>query len=107
MKRTQLPKELIEDYQNDVAIIDLCRKYDLNRNTISNQLIKIGVREKKTWGGRRKGCGRKRRERGTEIRKIREKNAKMRFAKQPEGTKVNPRFNECRKYNNTFYEGGF
>ena len=105
--RRQLPKGLIEDFKDNVAVVDLSRKYGLSRNIISNQLLKIGVKKKGTWGGHRDSCGRKRIKRGNELRKIREKNAKMSFPKQPEGTRANSRFNECRKYNNTYYEGGF
>ena len=84
MKPTQLPEELIEDSKKGVMIADLCRKYELSREVIRNQLMKIGVREKKTWGGRRKGCGRKRKER-SEIKVIRNQSTR-------EGVKVNPRF---------------
>ena len=75
MKRTQLPKELIEDYKSGALITNLCCKYELSKDTIRNQLIKIGVRKKGTHGGCRKGCGRKRckEERGSEMRAIREK----------------------------------
>ena len=59
---------------------------------------------KKKWGGKRPGCGRKRIERGSEIKAIRDKNAKLRFPKQPEGTLANPRFGLWRK---AYYEGGF
>lgn len=93
MKRTQLPKELIEDYKSGALIINLCCKYELSRDTIRNQLIKIGVRKKGTWGGCRKGCGRKRckEERGSEMRAIREKSAKLNKPTR-EGIRVRPRF---------------
>ena len=91
--KTQLPKELIEDYKSNVQITDLCRKYELSREIIRNQLIKMGVREKTTWGGRRKGCGRKRckKDRGSEIRAIRDKNAKLNKPIR-EGVKAKPKF---------------
>ena len=81
----KLPKELIEDYEKGVQVTDLCKKYELSRHIIRNQL---GIR-KGTWGGRRKGCGRKKSERGEELKKIREQNAKISCKhKQPKGSKV-------------------
>ena len=106
-KRTQLPKELIDDFKNNVKIRDLSRKYELSPQVIRNQLINMKLEEKTTWGGTGRGGGRKKKPQNNELERIRERNAKMSFAKQPEGTKANPRFNGCRKYNNDFYLGGF
>jgi len=85
-----LPKELIEDFENDVTIIDLCRKYGLSRDFVRKQLKKMGIK-KSTWGGRRNGCGRKKKERNGELQKIREKNAKLNKPTR-EGVKVRPKF---------------
>ena len=87
----KLPKDLIEDYKSNVMIGDLCRKYDLPREVIRNQLVKIGVREKASWGGHRKGCGRKKREENSELQKIRDKNAKLNKPTR-EGVKVRSKF---------------
>ena len=88
--KRMLPKELIEDLENDVAIIDLCRKYGLSRNFVRNQLKKMGIKQN-TWGGYRNGCGRKKKERNGELQKIREKNAKL-MKPTREGVKVKPKF---------------
>ena len=63
MKRTQLPKELVEDYKSKAKITDLCCKYGLAFRVVKNQLMEMGLTEKPVWGGRREGCGRKKRRR--------------------------------------------
>ena len=55
-----LSKELIEDYQSKAPITELCRKYGLGFRLVKNELVKIGLSDPPVWGGRRKGCGRKR-----------------------------------------------
>lgn len=107
MKSQGLPKELIEDFKSNVRITDLCRKYELTYRVVKNQLIEMGLSERSAWGGHRQGCGRKRKESNSELERIRERNSKTQFAKQPEGTLANPRSNLCRKYNNDFYRGGW
>lgn len=102
----RLPKKLIKDFKDNVTIEDLSEEYSLSYYIINRELIKLGLK-KIIRGGRREGCGRKKIVRGSELKRIREQNAKRSFAKQPEGSKSNPRSNLCRKYNNTFYEGGF
>ena len=107
MKNTILPQELIEDFKSHVAITDLCRKYELPYRKIKSQLIEMGLSDKTPWGGYREGCGRKKKETGGELRRIRAKNQKMKLSQQPKGTQANPRSNLCRKYNNDYYMGGF
>jgi len=107
MKSQRLPDELIEDFKSNVAITVLCRKYSLTYCVVKDQLIEMGLSKKSAWGGSRQGCGRKRKEKGSELQRIREHNTKTQFTKQPEGTKANPRSNLCRKYNNDYYTGGF
>ena len=102
MKSQRLPEELINDFKGNVRITDLCRKYELNYQNVKNQLIEMGLSEKSAWGGHREGCGRKRKVKNNELERIRECNLKTRFAKQPEGTLANPRFNLW-KPNNDFY----
>ncbi|MCK4320970.1 hypothetical protein KAX08_00405 [candidate division WOR-3 bacterium] len=86
----RLPKELIEDYKSNVAIPELCCKYGLNRYTVRDQLMKMGIKREDTWGGKRKGCGRKKRERSSELQRIRDKNVKLKSTR--EGVKVRPKF---------------
>ena len=90
MKRTQLPEELIEDYKSNVMIPDLCKKYGLTRYIVRDQLMKMGIKEKATHGGCRRGCGRKRIDKDSELQRIREQN-KRSFTKS-EGVKVTPKF---------------
>jgi len=103
--KNNLPEELINDFKSNVRITDLCRKYELTYQTVKNQLMQMGLSEKSAWGGHRQGCGRKRKEKDSELERIRERNLKTPFAKQPEGTLANPRSNLCRKYNNDYYTG--
>ena len=110
MKSQRLPEELIDDFKSNVRITDLCRKYELTYQTVKNQLIKMGLSEKSIWGGRREGCGKKRIDRNSELQRIRERNLKTPFAKQPEGTLANPKsdvWRTTRKYSNDLYKGGF
>jgi len=60
--KKQLPKELVEDFKSNAPIKDLCCKYGLTHHIVKDQLMKMGLSEKPVWGGYRKGCGRKRRE---------------------------------------------
>ena len=103
----KLPQELIEDFKSNVKIKDLCRKYELTYRAVKDQLMELGLTNAPVWGGYRKGCGRRKIERNSEIKRIREYKQKIPFAKQPEGTKANPRSNLCRKYTNDYYQGGF
>jgi len=105
--KNNLPEELINDFKSNVAIKDLCRKYELTYQVVKDQLMKMGLSKKSIWGGSRQGSGRKRKEKGSELQRIRERNSKTQFTKQPEGTRANPRSNLCRKYNNDFYMGGW
>ena len=105
MKSQRLPEELIEDFKSNVRITDLCRKYELTYQIVKNQLMQMGLSEKSAWGGHRQGCGRKWKEKDSELERIRERNLKTQFPKQPEGTLANPRSNLCRKYNNDYYIG--
>ena len=107
MSKEKLSNQLIEDYKNGAFIVDLSHKYGLTYQVVKDQLMKMGLSKKSVWGGRRAGSGRKRKEKGSELQRIREHNSKTQFAKQPEGTRANPRSNLCRKYNNDFYMGGF
>jgi len=107
MRKTILPQELIEDYKSNARITDLCRKYELTYRAVKSQLIKMGLSGQPIRGGYREGCGRKKKETGGELHKIRAKNQEMKFTQQPEGVKANPRSNLCRKYNNDYYMGGF
>ena len=107
MKSQRLPDELINDFKSNVAITVLCRKYSLTYSVVKDKLIQMGLSEKSAWGGHRVGCGRKRKEKDSELERIRERNLKTQFAKQPEGTLANPRSNLCRKYTNDFYGGGW
>jgi len=103
-----LSKELIEDFKNNVMIVDLCKKYGLTYFIVRNGLKKLGlINKEKSWGGKRQNCGRKKIEKDNELERIRKRNAKMSFEKQPEGSRANPRFQECRHYNNDFYKGGW
>ena len=103
--KQRLPQELIEDYKNNVPITQLCCKYELTDGTVRNQLMAMGLRKIPAWGGHREGGGRKKKETGGELCKIREKNKKIEFVKQSKGTKANPKFNLW-KPNNDF-GGGF
>ena len=55
-----LPKELIEDYQSKAPITPLCQKYGLGFVKLKSELMRMGLSDKPVWGGRREGCGRKR-----------------------------------------------
>lgn len=61
----RLPNELIEDYENNVMIVDLCQKYGVTYFIVRNRLKKLGLLEEKSWGGKRANCGRKRIEGGS------------------------------------------
>jgi len=56
----KLPEELVEDYKSHAPITELCRKYGLAFRIVKSQLMEMGLSEKPVWGGRREGCGRKR-----------------------------------------------
>jgi len=104
-----LSKELIEDFKNNVMIVDLCKKYGLNYFIVINGLKKLGLIKEKSWGGKRQNCGRKKIEKDNELNKIRKHNKEINqnFTKQSGGNTVRSRFNVCRKYNNDYYMGGW
>ena len=56
----QLPEELVEDYKSHARITDLCQKYGLSFQIVKSGLVEMGLSNKPVWGGRREGCGRKR-----------------------------------------------
>jgi len=58
----KLPEELVEDYKSHAPITELCRKYGLAFRIVKSQLMEMGLSEKPVWGGRREGCGRKRKQ---------------------------------------------
>lgn len=103
----KLPKELIEDFENNVTIVNLCKKYGLTYFIIRNELKKLGLIKKNIWGGRREGCGRKKMEKSGELERIRERNKEInkRFARQPGETRAVIRSSKL--YRSTYYEGGF
>jgi len=106
MRRRRLPEELVEDYKKGVKIKDLYKKYGFAYSTIKNQLIEMGLKKEASWGGRRKGSGRKKAEKGKELERIREKNMKIGHNhRQPEGSRVktNPIYNVVRS---SYYLGG-
>jgi len=103
-----LPKELIEDFKNNMMIVDLCKKYGLTYFIVRNGLQKLELIKEESWGGKRSNCGRKKIEKNNELEKIRKHNEETKsLTKQSGGNTVRPRFNVCRKYNNDYYMGGW